>query len=81
MKRKASDKRKKAYTSLVGVKWTQESLEKCLTDTFAHFQMKVIQNKKIRTETKYIKLANMIYDFISIYDPVRRYGVTVKKKK
>lgn len=72
-------KKQKGYTSLVGVKWTQETLEECLIDMWFKYHTELIFNKKISNREKLIRLMWLSSNFLSIYYPVVRYGVTVKK--
>ena len=71
--------RKTKYTSLVGVKWTQESLEKCLLGMYTRYYKKVHNSKLLTEEEKVKKICLMSVRFRSIYNPIRDYGVTVKK--
>lgn len=71
--------KKQKYTSLVGVKWTQESLENCLMDLYWRYYHKLDNNKRISETKRITRLSIMTIRFLSIYTPVKRYGVTVKK--
>lgn len=67
------------FTSLVGVKWTQESLLLCLHDMYVRYYSKLINNKKLSKEEKIARACKMAIQFRSIYNPIFNYGVTVKK--
>lgn len=80
MRKNNIKKKKENYTSLVGVKWTQSSLEMCLVAMYKRYQNKLMKNTKMSDDEKMKRLCNLSVIFSSIYCPVKKYGVTVKKK-
>lgn len=67
------------YTSLVGVKWTKRSLLKCLREMYQKTIEEIQTNTKMSDKEKHKRTQDSLIMFHSIYDPIKKYGVTVKK--
>jgi hypothetical protein len=67
------------FTNLVGVKWSKSSLIKCLERNYVISLDRLLSDPNMSREEIMIRSKQMFDMFISIYDPIWKYGVTVKK--
>lgn len=68
-----------SHTPLPVAKWTKSSLIKCLEGYYTDSFQKLINSNKPVYEKKW-RANLMLQTFLSIYEPIMEYGVTVKKQ-